>query len=172
MRTRSREACQLIADAKNAGVYQGFFMDEIYDKMEGGETSVCTYYAGDYLVMYENNPSLRWAVPENGSNWFVDAMCVLKDAEHKEEAEAWINFITSTEASLANMDFIWYATPNREALEKYPAYYEEINGEPLDPALYEVMAPSQAVLDKCESYLGLPEETRTLYNDLWNELGI
>ena len=167
-----REAYQLIADAKNNGVYQGFFMDEIYDKMEGGETSMCTYYAGDYLVMYENNPSLRWAVPENGSNWFVDAMCVLKDAEHKEEAEAWINFITSTEASLANMDFIWYATPNKEALEQYPAYYEEQNGEPLDPALYEVMAAPQEILDKCESYLGLPEETRTLYNDLWNELGI
>ena len=60
----------------------------------------------------------------------------------------------------------------QEALEQYPAYYEKQNGEPLDPALYEVMAAPQEILDKCESYLGLPEETRTLYNDLWNELGI
>jgi len=107
-----------------------------------------------------------------GSNWFVDAMCVLKTSQHKEEAEAWINFMASTEANLRNMDYIWYASPNAEALETYPAYYEETYGEPLDPALYEIMAPSQEVLDRCEAYLVLPAETRTLYNDLWTQLGI
>ena len=76
------------------------------------------------------------------------------------------------DASLKNMDYIWYASPNAEALETYPAYYEETYGEPLDPALYEIMAPSQEVLDRCEAYLVLPAETRTLYNDLWTQLGI
>lgn len=83
-----------------------------------------------------------------------------------------INFMASTEANLRNMDYIWYASPNAEALETYPAYYEETYGEPLDPALYEIMAPSQEVLDRCEAYLVLPAETRTLYNDLWTQLGI
>ena len=31
---------------------------------------------------------------------------------------------------------------------------------------------SQEVLDRCEAYLVLPAETRTLYNDLWTQLGI
>ena len=51
-----REAYQLIANAKSQNVYQGFFMDQLYDKMEAGETAVCVYYAGDFLSMYENNP--------------------------------------------------------------------------------------------------------------------
>jgi len=80
--------------------------------------------------------------------------------------------MASTEANLRNKDYIWYASPNAEALETYPAYYEETYGEPLDPALYEIMAPSQEVLDRCEAYLVLPAETRTLYNDLWTQLGI
>ena len=122
--------------------------------------------------MLENNEDLAYVVPEEGSNWFVDAMCVLKTSQHKEAAEAWINFMASTEANLRNMDYIWYASPNAEALETYPAYYEETYGEPLDPALYEIMAPSQEVLDRCEAYLVLPAETRTLYNDLWTQLGI
>ena len=167
-----REAYQLIANAKSQNVYQGFFMDQLYDKMEAGETAVCVYYAGDFLSMYENNPDLRFVVPKEGSNWFVDAMCVLKDAEHKEEAEAWINFICETESCLANMDFIWYASPNREALEQYPAYYEEQNGEPMDQELYRVMAAPQEVLANCEAYLNLPPETQTLYTDLWVELRI
>lgn len=167
-----REAYQLIADAKAAGVYQGFFMDEIYDKMEVGETALCTYYAGDYLSMYSNNEELKYVIPEEGSNWFVDAMCVLKDAKNKTEAEAWINFICSTEASLRNMDFIWYASPNEEALTKYPEYYKDLTGEELPQEIYEVMAAPQDVLDKCEMYLNLPLATRTLYNDLWTQLGI
>ena len=167
-----REAYQLIADANARGVYQGKVMDEVFQKMEQGNAAVATYYAGDYLTMLENNEDLAYVVPEEGSNWFVDAMCVLKDAQNVDEAHEWINFIASTEANLKNMDYIWYASPNTEALEQYPAYYEETYGEPLDEELYQIMAAPQEVLDRCEAYLVLPAETRTLYNDLWIELGI
>lgn len=167
-----REAYELLADAKSKGVYQSFVMDEVFNKMEGGNAAIAMYYAGDYLTMLENNPDLAYVVPEEGSNWFVDAMCVLKNAQHKEEAEAWINFIASTESNLANMDYIWYASPNTEALEEYPAYYEETYGEPLDQDLYEIMAAPREVLDRCELYVNLPANVLTLYNDLWTELGI
>ena len=167
-----REAYELLSDAKSKGVYQAFVMDEVFQKMEGGNAAIAMYYAGDYLTMLENNPDLAYVVPEEGSNWFVDAMCVLKNAQHKEEAEEWINFIASTESNLANMDYIWYASPNAEALESYPAYYEETYGEPLDMGLYEIMAAPSEVLDRCTLYENLPSETLTLYNDLWTELGI
>jgi spermidine/putrescine-binding protein len=167
-----REAFQKLADANAKGVYQGKVMDEVFQKMEGGNAAIATYYAGDYLTMLENNEDLAYVVPEEGSNWFVDAMCVLKDAQNKTEAEEWINFIASTDANLANMDYIWYASPNKEALEKYPDYYYETYGEELDMDLYEIMAAPQEVLDRCEMYLCLPSDTRTLYNDLWIELGI
>ena len=167
-----REAYELLADAKSKGVYQSFVMDEVFGKMEGGNAAIAMYYAGDYLTMLENNPDLKFVVPKEGSNWFVDAMCILKTAQHKEEAEAWINFIASTESSLANMDYIGYASPNLEALEGYPAYYEETYGEPLDEERYEIMAAPDDVPARCELYTNLPADTLTLYNDLWTELGI
>ena len=167
-----QEAYELLADAKSKGVYQSFVMDEVFGKMEGGNAAIAMYYAGDYLTMLDNNPDLKFVVPKEGSNWFVDAMCVLKTAQHKEEAEAWINFIASTESSLANMDYIGYASPNLEALEGYPAYYEETYGEPLDEERYEIMAAPDDVLARCELYTNLPSDTLTLYNDLWTELGI
>ena len=166
-----REAYELVADAWNRGVYQGRVMDEIFQLMEGGNAAVATYYAGDFLSMHEVNPDLAYCVPEEGSNWFVDAMCILKDAKNVEEAHEWINFMASTEANLQNMDFIWYASPNTEALEMYPEWYEEQYGEPLDMELYEIMAAPQEVLDRCEAYLVLPYETRLLYNELWVKLG-
>ncbi|MEY8260024.1 extracellular solute-binding protein [Oscillospiraceae bacterium 50-60] len=167
-----REAFELLKDAKSRGVYQSFVMDEIFQKLEGGNAAIGAYYAGDYLTMLENNEDLAFVVPEEGSNWFMDAMCVLKGAPHFDEAMAWINFIASTEANLKNMDYLWYASPNQEALEQYPAYYEELYSEPLDPEIYEIMAAPQEVLDRCEAYLVLPASIRALYNDLWTELGI
>ena len=167
-----REAKELLADAKSRGVYQSFVMDEIYQKMEGSNAAIGAYYAGDFLTMLDNNEDLAFVIPEEGSNWFVDAMCVLKDAPHKAEAEAWINFIASTEANLANMDYIWYASPNAEALEQYPAYYEELYEEELDPETYEIIAAPAETLERCQMYTVLPYETRALYNKLWTELGI
>ena len=167
-----REAYQLVADAKARGVYAGQGMDEVFQIMEQGNLAIATYYAGDFLTMHEANPDLAFVIPEEGSNWFVDAMCILKDAENVEEAHEWINFIASTESNLANMDFIWYASPNAEALEMYPAWYEEQYGEPLDMDLYEIMAAPPEVLANCTMYENLPPETLALYNDLWIELGI
>lgn len=166
------EAFNLIKQAKDNGVYQAFVMDEVFGKMEGGNAAIAMYYAGDYLTMLENNEDLAFVIPEEGSNWFVDAMCVLKSSQHKDEAEEWINFIASTDANLANMDYIWYASPNAEALEEYPAYYQEVNDEELDPELYEIMAPSEETLARCELYENLPKATLRLYDSLWTRLGI
>ena len=169
-----REAYEVIADANRRGVFQGKVMDEVFQKMEGGNAAIATYYAGDYLSMVENQADgvdLAFVIPEEGSNWFVDAMCVLKDAPHKTEAEMWINFIASTEANLANMDYIWYASPNSRALEEYPAYYEELYGEELDQETFEIMAAPAGVLERCEVYENLPGDILKLYSQLWVELG-
>ena len=167
-----RAAFQRLRDAKDQGVYQAFVMDQVFQKMEGGNAAIAMYYAGDYLTMRDNNEDLAFVIPDEGSNWFVDAMCVLKSAQHKAEAEAWINFIASTTSSLANMDYIWYASPNAEALAEYPDYYLELYEEELDPEIYEIMAAPPEILARCELYQDLPRETLALYNDLWNQLGI
>ena len=167
-----REAYQLLVDATEKGVYQGKVMDEIYQKMEGGNAAISTYYAGDYLTMLENNEDLAFVVPERGSNWFVDSMCILKDSPHKAEAEAWINFIASTEASLMNMDYIWYASPNSEALEQYPEYYYELYEEELEPEIYNIMVAPPEILERCELYVNLPADILALYKELWIQLGI
>ena len=168
-----REAYELLSAAKNNGVYQAFVMDEIFQKMEGGNAAIAMYYAGDYLTMVDNSDQdLAFVIPEEGSNWFVDAMCVLKTSQHKEEAEAWINFITSTPSSLANMDYIWYGSPNVEAMEEYPAYYEDTYEEELDQETLDIILTPPEILDKCQMYVNQPQDTLRYYSELWTELGI
>ena len=168
-----REAFELLKTAKDQGVYQAFVMDQVFQKMEGGNAAIAMYYAGDYLTMVDNSDQdLAFVIPEEGSNWFVDAMCVLKTSQHKEEAEAWINFITSTPSSLANMDYIWYGSPNTEAMEEYPAYYEDTYEEELDQETLDIILTPPEILDKCQMYVNQPQDTLRYYSELWTELGI
>ena len=141
---------------------QGYVMDQIFDKLEGGEAAIGPYYSGDYLAMLENNPDLAFAIPDEGSNYSVDAMCIPKGAENKSNAEAFINFMCRTDICIKNMDYLYYTSANKEAVEKY--------SEDLDDLAREIMFPPADVMDRCEVYVNLPQETLDLYNTLWIKL--
>lgn len=152
------EAYELLA--KQKPILQGYVMDQIYDKLESGEAAIGPYYAGDYLVMLKNNPNLKFCIPDEGSNAFVDAMCVLKGAENKANAEAFINFISGTQVSAQNSKFIGYTSPNKEVKDVLD----------LDELAMSVMYPSEDILAKCESYTNLPQETLDYYDSMWVKL--
>ena len=154
------EAYELLAQEKD--ILQAYVMDQIFDKMESGEAAIAPYYAGDYLTMLENNENLKFVIPEEGSNWFVDAMCIPKGAQNKANAEAFINFMCSTDISLANADVTGYAPTNTQALDEYC--------EDLDELSYNVIRPDESVLDNCEVYTNLPQNILDLYDSLWVKL--
>ena len=155
-----REAYELLVQQKQ--ILQAYVMDQIFDKLEAGEASIGPYYAGDYLLMLENNPDLVFVRPVEGSNAFVDAMCVPKGAKNKTNAEKFIDYMCRTEIAILNMDAIGYASANYEAAEEY--------AEDLDPEEFEIMFASDKVLANCDVFTNLPAAILELYNDLWVEL--
>jgi spermidine/putrescine transport system substrate-binding protein len=152
------EAFALLQQQKS--ILQGYVMDQIFDKLETGEAAIGPYYAGDYLIMREANPNLKFCIPEEGSNVFVDAMCILKNAENKENAEKFINFMSGTEQSATNSEFIGYTSPNIEVEAL-------IEG---DETVMSVMYPSEEILAICESFVSLPQETLDYYDSIWVKL--
>ena len=155
-----REAYDLLVEQKP--ILQAYVMDQIFDKLESGEAAIGPYYAGDYLVMLENNPDLVFVRPEEGSNRFVDAMCIPKGAKNKIGAELFIDFMCSTDIALQNMDFIWYASANYEAVEEF--------GADMEPDEYEIMFASTETLEKCDVFTNLPPDILALYDTLWGDL--
>ena len=112
--------------------------------------------------MLETNPDLVFVRPVEGSNYFVDAMCIPKGAKNKTNAELFINFMCSTETTLANMEFTCYASANNEA--------NEIFGADMDPEEYEIMFASEETLANCDVFTNLPSDILALYDTLWSEL--
>lgn len=161
-----QEALDLLKDQK--AVVQGYVMDEIFNKMKGGSAAISSYYAGDFLTMYADNDRLAFYHPEEGTNVFVDAMCIPASAEHVDLAREYINFMLSEEIAIANAEYICYASPNKLVYENegYAAYMNE----EMHPEAMEILY--QFDMSKTEFYHDLPDDTRMLMNSLWEELKI
>ena len=163
-----REALELLK--KQKGIVQGYVMDEIFNKMEGGSAAIAAYYAGDFLTMYENNESLEFFYPEEGTNLYIDAMCIPKTSENKLIAERYINFMLSVDESygapaIANAEYTYYASPNRAVVENedYRDYMNEIKADG-----YEIMYATENV--DATAYANLSPEKLIMLNNLWEEL--
>ena len=158
--TTDPDELQACADklAEQKPVLQQYVMDQIFATMQNEEAWIAAYYAGDYLVMAEENPDLKFFLPEHqGFNLFIDAMCIPSCAQEKEAAETFINFLCDPEISAANMDWVCYSTPISEA-KQY-----------LDPevAESEVSYPAEEKLIKASSYSFLNPETTRLVEALF-----
>ena len=149
-----RAAAELLAQQKDK-VSPNYVMDEIFNLMESGEYALATYYAGDYVLMSDNNPDLDYCFPEEGVNIFYDAFCIPTCVQNKDGAEAFINFMHEPQVALANAEYIYYATPNTAV----------INNK--DYSLYgnETVYPKE--MPKGGYFENLPQNILELQADLW-----
>ena len=158
--TMDKTQLQAAADklAQQRPLVQQYVMDQIYATMENEEAYIAPYYAGDCMLMMENNPDLAFYLPEHqGFNLFTDAMCIPKCCEEKEAAELFINFMCDPEISGANMDYICYGSPISAAKEYMESYLAE------SPIVY----PDAEVLEKGSAYAYLSEETSRFVEGLY-----
>lgn len=145
---------------KQKDLLQAYVSDDIFGKMESGSAVICPAYGGDALSMMEENPDLNCVFPEEGTNRFIDCVCIMKDAPNKEAAEKYINFLCRQDIAERNRDFTAYSTPHQQVFDALP---EEIKNNP-------IAYPSSEIIQKSEVYSNLPQATLELYNSLWNDL--
>ncbi len=154
-----RAAADLLIEQKP--LVQEYAMDNIYDLMDNEEAWIGVYYAGDCMLMIDENPDLAFYLPEDHTfNVFIDAMCIPANAEHKEEAELFINFLCEPEISGGNMDYIGYGTPVSAAKEY------------MDPEMANspIAYPDEETLARGEAFGALSTEATQLMEELWLEV--
>lgn len=151
------ECAQLLAEQKDK-TNPVYVMDEVFNLMESGEYAIGVYYAGDYLLMVENNEDLGYCFPKEGVNAFYDAFCVPACSKNKRGAEAFINFMHEPQVAFENAEFIYYRSPNI-AVE---------NNE--ESSLYgsEVVYPTEEL--KTQYFKNLPQNIIELQNNLWTQV--
>ena len=139
---------------------QAYVMDEIFDKMIGGEAAVGVYYSGDAITMIDDNPDLAWVFPEEGSVLSVDCMCIPATSQNQEAAEMFINFMCEVDVGVANAEYIGYTTPST-------AVWEQLDD---DLKYSEIAYPSEEVAAKEQVFTALSEEVNSELDVKWSEM--
>ena len=149
-----------------------FVMDDVFSLMQTGETAVAPYYAGDCVTMLENNSELRFFYPKEGTNIFVDAVCIPSSAQNVEAAMMFIDLLLETQIALANAQYINYASPNL-TVSGNKEYLDGLTVELDDGTEFNyssMLYPSESEMPKTQYFYDLDVDTRSYYESLWNRI--
>lgn len=146
---------------KQKPLVQAYVIDQVRDKMIGNEAAIGVIYSGEAIYTQLENPNLEYVIPKEGSNVWIDSWVIPKNAKHKENAEAFINFLCRPDIAKMNFDYITYSTPNTAARELIE-----------DPAIRnsKIAFPDVSELERCETFQFLGDKNDAIYNKLWREI--
>ena len=153
------EAKNLLIEQKP--LVQAYVIDQVRDKMIGNEAAIGVIYSGEAIYTQKENPNLEYMIPKEGSNIWIDSWVIPKNAEHKENAEKFINFLCRPDIALKNFEYITYSTPNEAAREL-------IEDESIRNS--KIAFPDASELSGCETFKFLGDKNDAVYNELWREV--
>lgn len=136
-------------------------IDQVRDKMIGGEAAIGVIYSGEAIYTQWENPDLVYVIPEEGTNVWIDSWVIPKNASNPENAEKFIDFMCRSDIALKNFEYITYSTPNdaaRALIEDDSIRYSEI------------AFPDLSQYNNLETFSYLGEEAENIYNELWKEI--
>lgn len=146
---------------KQKPLVQAYVIDQVRDKMIGNEAAIGVIYSGEAIYTQMENPDLEYVIPEEGSNIWIDSWVIPKNADNKENAEKFINFLCRPEIALMNFEYITYSTPNSEARKL-------IEDEAIRNS--EIAFPDLSKYDNLETFQYLGTEADQTYGELWNQV--
>lgn len=185
------QALEILKEQKP--MLQGYVNDEVFNKMESSSAAIASYYAGDYLTMKGQNEALSFYYPVEGTNYFVDAMCIPTSSKNPYLAMEYINFMLDVtegdeknSAAIANALYIGYATPNAavrnndfyiETLTSDDWYGEEAfdilyGADPIEhnAAYAEAIGKSGELAKEAPCYKSFSPKVQSHVNTIWEEL--
>lgn len=140
---------------------QAYVIDQVRDKMIGGEAAIGVIYSGEAIYTQRENPDLEYVIPEEGTNIWIDSWVVPKNAPNMENAYKFIDFMCRPEIALMNFEYITYSTPNVAAQELIAD--DDIRNS-------SIAFPDLSQYSNLETFSYLGEEGDELYNALWKEV--
>lgn len=149
-----------LIEQKRMGIVKTYEVDDAKNKMVIGEAAMALVWSGDAQYAIDLNPDLAYAIPNEGSNVWVDCMVIPKEARNKENAEKFIDFLCRPDIAQKNCEYIWFSSPNAGAIE--------LMGE--DYTGNTTMNPPAEKLAICEYFSDIGDDFRPIYEALWLEV--
>ncbi|MDY7012215.1 MAG: spermidine/putrescine ABC transporter substrate-binding protein [Cyanobacteriota bacterium] len=144
-------------------VIAAFAPDTGQNLLDQGEVYIAVEWSGDIFQVMEENPDLRYSIPEEGTIVWTDNLAIPKDAPNKALAEKFINFILEPEVGARISNYVKYGSPNQAAIDRGLIEQEDLE----NPAIY----PPPQVFGKLKHADDIGKATE-LYDDAWIEVKV
>lgn len=141
---------------KNLAKFEG---EQYKNGVASGEYLVAQGYAGDSLQVIAENKNVGFSYAQEGTAIAIDFAVIPTNAENKELACEFINYLLEPEITVENIVFTNYLSPNKEAYQLLPADLQNNS----------VLFPPQDVLDRSEMIRDLGKQN-SLYNEAWDKI--
>jgi spermidine/putrescine transport system substrate-binding protein len=88
-----------------------------YSKLVSGEASLVHAWDGWCNYGTAENASIKYVIPKEGTDLWVDTIVIARASENKEAAHAFLDFILRPEVAKWVSENIMYKTPNKPGME-------------------------------------------------------
>lgn len=144
---------------KQKPLVMAYITDGAPDIMVNEEADMALVWSGEAVSAMGENENLGFIIPKEGSNIWIDAAFVPTTTKNQPLAEKFIDFLCSKEATLKNIDEVWYSTVHTEAIK-------EVDAELFNNNAFNI--PEEDI-EKMEM-LRDPKEFIDLYTNRWTEI--
>jgi spermidine/putrescine transport system substrate-binding protein len=144
---------------KQKPLVMAYITDGAPDIMISEEADMALVWSGEAVSAMAENENLDFIIPKEGSNIWIDAMFIPSTTKNQPLAEKFIDFLCSKEATLRNIDEVWYSTVNTEAIK-------DVDEELLNNKAFNI--PDEDI-NKMEMFRD-PKEFIDLYSSRWTEI--
>jgi len=135
------EATKLLIDAKKTLL--AYDDTTFYSKLVSGEAVLVHAWDGWCNYGIAQNPAIKFVVPKEGSDLWVDTMVIMGSSEHKDAAAKFINFILDAKIHAWTAENIDYKVPNKAAMAlltaEFRAKFPNMNMTPEELTKFELL---------------------------------
>ena len=105
---------QLISTKKTLLAYDD---TTFYTRLVSGEAAMVEAWDGWCNYGITDNKNIKFVIPKEGSDLWVDTMVILKTSKNKEAAHAFINYILDPTVNSWVINNVLYKTPDKAAMD-------------------------------------------------------
>ena len=114
----------------------GYMTDQIKEKMLSGEAGIAPLTSGDVQYVYlegdQNSNDYCFVIPEEGTQIFIDAWCILKNSENVDAAHKFIDYMCREDIAKLNAEYVGYETVNDKTPDEEFIFMKQKEGAYID----------------------------------------
>jgi spermidine/putrescine transport system substrate-binding protein len=152
-----------LTEVVDSGQVRQFTGNNYTGPLSKGDIVACEAWSGDIMVMQDEDPDIRFVVPEEGLSLWSDNMMVPNKAEHQTNAEKLMNYYYDPEIAATLADWVWYICPVQGAEAAMEKINPDLVGNPL-------VFPTAEDLEKTFAFMPVPDGIRQAYDKQFNRV--